>query len=83
MFKPEAKNEHFKDRFSKLAGLFAPRKLTQYSSPYRMPTCLALRQISQSLANIHYSFSFGGARGVMVIVVGNGHGNTSSNPGPD
>ena len=23
----------------------------------------------------------GGARGVMVIVVGNGHGNTSSNPG--
>ena len=24
-----------------------------------------------------------GARGVMVIVVGNGHGNTSSNPGRD
>ena len=24
----------------------------------------------------------GGAHGVMVIVVGNGHGNTSSNPGP-
>ncbi len=24
----------------------------------------------------------GDARGVMVIVVGNGHGNTSSNPGP-
>ena len=24
-----------------------------------------------------------GARGVMVIVVGNGHGNTSSNPGLD
>ena len=23
----------------------------------------------------------GGARGVMVIVVGNGHGDTSSNPG--
>ena len=23
-----------------------------------------------------------GARGVMVIVVGNGHGDTSSNPGP-
>ena len=23
----------------------------------------------------------GGARGVMVIVLGNGHGNTSSNPG--
>ena len=24
----------------------------------------------------------GGARGVMVIVIGNGHGNTSSNTGP-
>ena len=26
---------------------------------------------------------FGGARGVMVIVAGNGHGDTSSNPGRD
>ena len=26
---------------------------------------------------------FGGARGVMVIVVGNGHGDSSSNPGQD
>ena len=26
---------------------------------------------------------FGGACGVMVIIVGNGHGNTSSNPGRD
>ena len=26
---------------------------------------------------------FGGARGVMVIVVGNEHGDTSSNPGRD
>ena len=26
---------------------------------------------------------YGGARGVMVIVVGNGHGDTSSNPGLD
>ena len=25
----------------------------------------------------------GGARGVMVIIAGNGHGNTSSNPGRD
>ena len=24
-----------------------------------------------------------GARGVWVIVIGNGHGDTSSNPGPD
>ena len=27
--------------------------------------------------------TFGGARGVMVIVVGNGHGDTSSNPKRD
>ena len=29
------------------------------------------------------SIVFGGAHGVMVIVVGNGHGDTSSNPGRD
>ena len=28
-------------------------------------------------------YNTGGARGVMVIVVGNGHGNTSSNSGRD
>ena len=27
--------------------------------------------------------AIGGARGVMVIVVGSGHGDTSSNPGRD
>ena len=32
---------------------------------------------------ILHSLSFGGARGVIVIVVGNGHGDTSSNPGRD
>ena len=32
----------------------------------------------------HYNFFFfGGARGVMVIVVGNGHDDTSSHPGRD
>ena len=30
-----------------------------------------------------YIYVCGGARGVMVIVVGNGHGDTSSNPGQD
>ena len=30
-----------------------------------------------------YLSTFGGSRGVMVIVVGNGHGDTSSNPGRD
>ena len=38
--------------------------------------CSSFEQIS----NIKYS---GGARDVMVIVVGNGHGDTSSNPGRD
>ena len=28
-------------------------------------------------------YTIGGARGVMVIVVGNEHGDTSSNPGRD
>ena len=30
-----------------------------------------------------YRLLFGGARGVIVIVVGNEHGDTSSNPGRD
>ena len=30
---------------------------------------------------ISIKFTNGGARGVMVIVVGNGHGDSSSNPG--
>ena len=30
-----------------------------------------------------YKNNLGGARGVMVIVVGIGHGDTSSNPGRD
>ena len=30
----------------------------------------------------YYSVEVGGARGVMVIVVGYGHDDTSSNPGP-
>ena len=30
-----------------------------------------------------YNAANGGARGVMVIVVGNGHGDTSSNPEQD
>ena len=30
-----------------------------------------------------YKMDLGGTRGVMVIVVGNGHGDTSSNPGRD
>ena len=35
------------------------------------------------LLSIRFSLSFGGARGVMVIVAGIGHGDTSSNPGRD
>ena len=31
------------------------------------------------LLNTNYSIQHGGARGVMVIVVGNGHGDSSSN----
>ena len=32
---------------------------------------------------INYKIFKGGARGVMVIVAGYGHGDTSSDPGPD
>ena len=39
--------------------------------------------VSQAMiTNIHWIAHFEGARGIMVIVVGNGHNDTSSNPGP-
>ena len=37
----------------------------------------------QSFVYIHLMDQTGGARGVIVIVVENGHGDTSSNPGQD
>ena len=38
---------------------------------------------SSSITSASLSDCFGGARGVMVIVVRNGHGDTSSKPGRD
>ena len=35
------------------------------------------------ITNLLINILIGGARGVMVIVTGYGHGDTSSNPGPD
>ena len=52
---------------------------TQFWSHYQMlneQTRIGLRKLDA------YN-SLGGAHGVMVIVVGNGHGDTSSNPGRD
>ena len=50
--------------------------------------CLIFSSFSDSFHNdagakLHWLSSFPCARGVVVIVVGNGHGNTSSNPGWD
>ena len=45
-----------------------------------MINCHQMYKISDEVINI---IILGGARGVMVIVVGNGHGDTSSNPGRD
>ena len=39
--------------------------------------------LDASLLNTQYYDERGGARGVIVIVVGNEHGDTSSNPGRD
>ena len=59
-----------------LRSIFQPNSLSSatcglFNKEYEfLPQALAIR-------------STGGARGVMVIVVGNGHGDTSSNPGRD
>ena len=49
-------------------------KLCDYNHKYKVNS-------SNILSNNNYRASLGGARGVMVIVVGIGHGDTSSNPG--
>ena len=41
---------------------------------------LSTMELKNFCMNTYY---LGGPRGVMVIVVGNGHGDTSSNPGQD
>ena len=42
-----------------------------------------VRRGRASSAEMQSVYSTGGARGVMVIVIGNGNGDTSSNPGRD
>ena len=42
-----------------------------------------LQHIEPPNSSGYHSLSLGGARGVVVIVVGSGHGYTSSNPGRD
>ena len=66
-------------------NLSSPKLLQKYfyiifSS--NLPTRLKLRCLIKWFYS-YYTINFGGARGVMVIVAGYGHGDTSSNPGPD
>ena len=63
----EKYTSHFIERVVCERELETEQKL-QYIDP---PTLLAITAF------------LGGARGVMVIVIGNGHGDTSSNPGWD
>ena len=48
------------------------------ANPPRLFSALILN----NTLNKYYNCNNGGARGVMAIVVGNGHSDTSSNPGP-
>ena len=50
---------------------------------YGMSTCLGLFYALGLRNHLHLTFIFGGDCGVVVIVVGNGHGDTSSNPRRD
>ena len=45
--------------------------------------CYSAFPKAPALQEPHHQIVYGGARGVVVIVVGNGHGDTSSNPGRD
>ena len=57
----------------KLSGKYYKRKTGS------TPKCRLQEQRTDSVDHL----MFGGSRGVMVIVVGIGHGDTSSNPGRD
>ena len=68
-----------------LVGLTDARSLSQSISilfSISVSTCLSvcLSPLSLSLYIYIYISQLGGTSGVMVIVVGNGHGDTSSNP---
>ena len=52
-------------------------KLEQYREDYHGPCARMTPKFVKCF------IFFGGAHGVMVIIVGNGHGDTSSNPGRD
>ena len=54
-------------------------------SPFKTPATMSKKSVFSSRERTLTFFAsikhYYGARGVMVIVVGNGHGDTSSNPG--
>ena len=59
------------------------------STPF--PLCMESNTLEKSTNNsvalwffsVNFFGDWGGARGVMVIIAGNGHSDTSSNPGRD
>ena len=57
--------------------------LEQSSVPTFCTQCLLKNSLAARMNHIRNKdiAYLGGARGVMVIVIGNGHGDTSSNPG--
>ena len=54
-------------------------------SGINLPPCKIyyVQNLSCILYGVLIMYNMGGARGVMIIVVGNEHGDTSSNPGRD
>ena len=63
-----------------------PNILHRCGTTYLRHQAEVMRRLGFEKLDIHEGKSIGllgGARGVMVIVVGNGHGDTISNPGRD
>ena len=65
--------------FILLEGVFNIEQVLA-AAPHKAPT---VRSPTKYHERFHIDFNLGGARGVVVIAVGNEHGNTSSNPGRD
>ena len=71
--------------FKKISFNEKPKRFTRMATEIALVLMLLLfgGHTSFCILLVAIIIMIGGARGVMVIVAGYGHGDTSSNPGPD
>ena len=75
-------SDNRRETLKRLLDLYSGKEKTRIISLYSELTSLKKNQIKETYSIMIYTDIYiGGARGVMVIVLGIGHDDTSSNPG--